>query len=385
MTTVPFRCGFGLFDGRLFLIIFITGGCRNGSDPTLEKGDAVWKHAVVIFMRNKRILIVLSLLVMTLLPLAAAQVTVDWNWVVNDPGVQYFRYQMDGQSEDGWTVVDSSVTSYSASGLDGSKAYTLYLQQSYDGVYWSQSASSTSQPVIPQEAEISQPVVTEEVVEPVVEDVVVEEPVVAEEPAAVEETVIEEPVAEEPVVESVPVAVPAQSTSSSSPFRFTLSFAGGVGLNGIGDKLDYDYQVLMQLGFEDILANSVAGWDIRMNLGLMANSVYDIEDTTADNFFDLDQYAKSMYFDLLTGVNFKAGDTIFYLDGGARLLMNHGFGKDGELFALGNFHSRVQVTGLLGFRWNIGWFHLGLEGQYVYDFEADTHAVTPRLLMGFSF
>lgn len=380
MTTVPFRCGFGLFDGRLFLIISITGGCRNGSDPTLEKGDAVWKHAVVIFMRNKRILIVLSLLVMTLLPLAAAQVTVDWNWVVNDPGVQYFRYQMDGQSEDGWTVVDSSVTSYSASGLDGSKAYTLYLQQSYDGVYWSQSASSTSQPVIPQEAEISQPVVTEEVVEPVVEDVVVEEPVV-EEPVAVEETVIEEPVAEEPVVESVP----AQSTSSSSPFRFTLSFAGGVGLNGIGDKLDYDYQVLMQLGFEDILANSVAGWDIRMNLGLMANSVYDIEDTTADNFFDLDQYAKSMYFDLLTGVNFKAGDTIFYLDGGARLLMNHGFGKDGELFALGNFHSRVQVTGLLGFRWNIGWFHLGLEGQYVYDFEADTHAVTPRLLMGFSF
>lgn len=380
MTTVPFRCGFGLFDGRLFLIISITGGCRNGSDPTLEKGDAVWKHAVVIFMRNKRILIVLSLLVMTLLPLAAAQVTVDWNWVVNDPGVQYFRYQMDGQSEDGWTVVDSSVTSYSASGLDGSKAYTLYLQQSYDGVYWSQSASSTSQPVIPQEAEISQPVVTEEVVEPVVEDVVVEEPVV-EEPVAVEETVIEEPVAEEPVVESVP----AQSTSSSSPFRFTLSFAGGVGLNGIGDKLDYDYQVLMQLGFEDILANSVAGWDIRMNLGLMANSTYDIEDTTADNFFDLDQYAKSMYFDLLTGVNFKAGDTIFYLDGGARLLMNHGFGKDGELFALGNFHSRVQVTGLLGFRWNIGWFHLGLEGQYVYDFEADTHAVTPRLLMGFSF
>ena len=368
MTTGPFHCGFGLFDGRLFLIIFITGGCRNGSDPTLEKGDAVWKHAVVIFMRNKRILIVLSLLVMTLLPLAAAQVTVDWNWVVNDPGVQYFRYQMDGQSEDGWTVVDSSVTSYSASGLDGSKAYTLYLQQSYDGVYWSQSASSTSQPVVPQEAEISQPVVTEEVVEPVVEDVVVEEPV-----------------AEEPVVESVPVAVPAQSTASSNPFRFTLSFAGGVGLNGIGDKLDYDYQVLMQLGFEDILANSVAGWDIRMNLGLMANSVYDIEDTTADNFFDLDQYAKSMYFDLLTGVNFKAGDTIFYLDGGARLLMNHGFGKDGELFALGNFHSRVQVTGLLGFRWNIGWFHLGLEGQYVYDFEADTHAVTPRLLMGFSF
>lgn len=384
MTTGPFLCAFGLFDGLLFLIISITGGCRNGSDPTLEKGDAVWKHAVVIFMRNKRILIVLSLLVMTLLPLAAAQVTVDWNWVVNDPGVQYFRYQMDGQSEDGWTVVDSSVTSYSASGLDGSKAYTLYLQQSYDGVYWSQSASSTSQPVIPQEAEISQPVVTEEVVEPVVEDVVVEEPV-AEEPAAVEEPVIEEPVAEEPVVESVPVVVPAQSTASSSPFRFTLSFAGGVGLNGIGDKLDYDYQVLMQLGFEDILANSVAGWDIRMNLGLMANSTYDIEDTTADNFFDLDQYAKSMYFDLLTGVNFKAGDTIFYLDGGARLLMNHGFAEDGELFALGDFHSRVQVTGLLGFRWNIGWFHLGLEGQYVYDFEADTHAVMPRLLMGFSF
>ena len=126
-------------------------------------------------MRNKRILIVLSLLAMIVLPLAAAQVTVDWNWVKNDPGVQYFRYQMDGEAEDGWTVVDASVTSYSASGLDGSRGYTLYLQQSYDGVYWSASAASSSQPVVPQEAVLDEPVVTEEVVETPEEEVVVEQ------------------------------------------------------------------------------------------------------------------------------------------------------------------------------------------------------------------
>lgn len=333
-------------------------------------------------MRKKRILIVLSLLAMIVLPLAAAQVTVDWNWVKNDPGVQYFRYQMDGEAEDGWTVVDASVTSYSASGLDGSRGYTLYLQQSYDGVYWSASASSSSQPVVPQEAVLDEPVVTEEVVETPEEEVVVEQAAPVEALALEEaEDVVEEPV----VVEAAPVAAPVAEPQTPGTFSFSLSFADGVGLNNIGDKLDYDYQGVIQLGFEDMLANSVAGWDIRLNLGFMANPIYDIADTTADNLFDMDKYNKSMFFDLLTGVNFKAGDTIFYIDGGARLLMNHGFGASGELFALGDFHSRIQVTGLLGFRWNIGWFHLGLEGQYVYDFDADTHSVTPRLLMGFSF
>ena len=113
-------------------------------------------------MKIKRALLLAAVLFAMTLPLFAVSVTVEWNWVQNDSDVRYFRYQVDGEAEDGWTVVDSSVTNYTAKGLDGSQSYTLYLQQSYDGVYWSQSASSVSQPVVPQTAEVEEPVVTEE-------------------------------------------------------------------------------------------------------------------------------------------------------------------------------------------------------------------------------
>lgn len=318
------------------------------------------------------------------LPLFAVSVTVEWNWVQNDSDVRYFRYQVDGEAEDGWTVVDSSVTNYTAKGLDGSQSYTLYLQQSYDGVYWSQSASSASQPVVPQTAELEEPVVTEEpaVVEAAVEEepaAVVEEAVTEEEPAIQEPSVAE-------VEEIAPVAVtPSQPVKEPGSFKFVLSFAGGVGLNNIGEELDYDYQAVIGLGFEDMVANSIMGWDLKLNLGFSALPVYGIENTTFDNLFDLGLYRKAMFADLMTGVNFKAGSTQFYLDGGARLLMNYGQNDSDALFSLGKFDARVQITGLLGFRWNIGWFSLGLEGQYVYDYIDNVHTVTPRLLFGFSF
>lgn len=325
------------------------------------------------------------------LPLFAVSVTVEWNWVQNDSDVRYFRYQVDGEAEDGWTVVDSSVTNYTAKGLDGSQSYTLYLQQSYDGVYWSQSASSASQPVVPQTAEVEEPVVTEEPA--AVEAAVEEEPAaVEEEPAAVVEEAVteEEPAVQEPSVAEVeeiaPVTVtPSQPVKEPGSFKFVLSFAGGVGLNNIGEELDYDYQAVIGLGFEDMVANNIMGWDLKLNLGFSALPVYGIENTTFDNLFDLGQYRKAMFADLMTGVNFKAGSTQFYLDGGARLLMNYGQNDSDALFSLGKFDARVQITGLLGFRWNIGWFNLGLEGQYVYDYIDNVHTVTPRLLFGFSF
>lgn len=337
-------------------------------------------------MKIKRALLLAAVLFAMTLPLFAVSVTVEWNWVQNDSDVRYFRYQVDGEAEDGWTVVDSSVTNYTAKGLDGSQSYTLYLQQSYDGVYWSQSASSVSQPVVPQTAEVEEPVVTEEpaVVEAAaVEEepaVVVEEAVVEEEPAVQESSAAE-------AEEIAPVAVtPSQPVGEPGSFKFVLSFAGGVGLNNIGEELDYDYQAVIGLGFEDMVANSIMGWDLKLNLGFIANSEYDIADTTFENLFDLGQYHKAMFADLMTGVNFKAGSTQFYLDGGARLLMSYdGFENPDALFTMGKFNARVQITGLLGFRWNIGWFNLGLEGQYVYDYIDNVHTVTPRLLFGFSF
>ena len=46
-------------------------------------------------MKNKRILMIAALLIALALPLFAVQATVDWQWEMNDPDVQYFRYQLD--------------------------------------------------------------------------------------------------------------------------------------------------------------------------------------------------------------------------------------------------------------------------------------------------
>lgn len=173
-----------------------------------------------------------SLLLVTLVlftaSLFAAPVVVTWEWMLEDPKVTTFRYQIDGENPDQWIVVDSSVTSYTVKGLDGSQAYTLFLQQSYDGENFSGSAKAVSEPIFPVEpvgavAEVES--VVEEVVEPVVID---EEVVVAEvEPALVEEPVVEvvaEPVAEEivvadaePVVEAEPVVAEEIASVEAEP------------------------------------------------------------------------------------------------------------------------------------------------------------------------
>ena len=74
---------------------------------------------------KKRILLLALLIACFALPVFAVQVTVDWNWAKNDSAVQYFRYQLDGEADDGWTVVPSNVTNESVRGLGGAKSYTL--------------------------------------------------------------------------------------------------------------------------------------------------------------------------------------------------------------------------------------------------------------------
>ena len=93
-----------------------------------------------------------------------AEEAVRWTWNSQDGKISWFRYQLNAQEEDGWTVVDASVTSVvlpvqdmvqslsqsvaedSAVG-EGNAAQdvvlTLYVQSSYDGVLWSQSGCST--------------------------------------------------------------------------------------------------------------------------------------------------------------------------------------------------------------------------------------------------
>ncbi len=93
-----------------------------------------------------------------------AEEAVRWTWNSQDGKISWFRYQLNAQEEDGWTVVDASVTSVvlpvqdmvqslpqsvaedSVAG-EGNAAQdvvlTLYVQSSYDGVLWSQSGCST--------------------------------------------------------------------------------------------------------------------------------------------------------------------------------------------------------------------------------------------------
>ncbi|RFU94822.1 hypothetical protein DYP60_08210 [Sphaerochaeta halotolerans] len=190
-------------------------------------------------MKRKFITVFAALI---LLPafLFAVPVVVTWEWLLEDPLVTTFRYQVDGEKEDNWTVVDSSVTSYTERGLDGTVDHTLYLQQSYDGEHFSGSAASVAEAMFPPEEEVpvvaSEPApATEEIVAeepaPVAEEVVAEEPapvaeeVVAEEPAPVaEEVVAEEPapvaeevVAEEPVAAAEEVAVVAEEPAAETP------------------------------------------------------------------------------------------------------------------------------------------------------------------------
>jgi len=130
---------------------------------------------------------------LVLLPavLFAVPVVVTWEWLLEDPMVTTFRYQVNGEDDDKWTVVDSSVTSHTERGLDGTLAHTLYLQQSYDGIHFSDSAISVAEPMFP---------------------AIEEMPVIAEEPVVVAEPETAAPVAEEmPVVASTQeIALPVE-------------------------------------------------------------------------------------------------------------------------------------------------------------------------------
>ena len=93
---------------------------------------------------KKLIIALTAMLMIVSVPLAAAQMTVRWEWLLDDPDVTAYRYQLDGEDPDGWTMVSGDTSSAEFSGLDADKAYTLYVQRSYDGVNWSPSASSTA-------------------------------------------------------------------------------------------------------------------------------------------------------------------------------------------------------------------------------------------------
>lgn len=212
----------------------------------------------------RKVLLILSVMLLSISMLFAAQeMSVTWEWLLDDPEVNYYRYQLNGTDEDGWTVVSGDTATYLAEGLDPYQDYTLYLERSYDGVNWSETASATAEallvaePVVEEEvAVIEEPVEEVVVEEPVAEEVVVEEPVeevVVEEEEVVAEPVEEAVVEEEAVIEVAPVA-PVEEKSAKAPLEFSLLFRPYVVMNfdwgtntmlnpigvGAGISLDFD-------------------------------------------------------------------------------------------------------------------------------------------------
>ncbi len=65
--------------------------------------------------------------------------SIQWTWSTSDENVKYFRYQLNNEDDNNWTVVDSTITSVS---LETTNNSTLYVQASYDGINWSESSSA---------------------------------------------------------------------------------------------------------------------------------------------------------------------------------------------------------------------------------------------------
>ena len=95
----------------------------------------------------KKFFVVLLLLIVTLSFLSAG--TISWKWRGNDEEVKFYRYRMDDSE---WRVVENE--SYEVRyDSDVSIPHTFEIQQSYDGISWSESRFSEYIPFV-EETEI---------------------------------------------------------------------------------------------------------------------------------------------------------------------------------------------------------------------------------------
>ena len=92
----------------------------------------------------KKLVALLVLFCFVLVGTFALDASVVWYWYRNDRAVKYYRYQLDGEDDDNWTVVSSNVLEISLD-VDVSVSHVLYLQQSYDGIHWSESSYAESE------------------------------------------------------------------------------------------------------------------------------------------------------------------------------------------------------------------------------------------------
>lgn len=345
-------------------------------------------------MTKKRSLLLVALVLFSV-SLFAAPVVVTWEWMLEDPNVTTFRYQIDGEDPDLWIVVDASETSYTVKGLDDSQTYTLYLQQSYDGENFSASATATTEPLFVDEPELAleeEALVEEDLVpaEPVL--ALEEEVVIEEEPALVEE-VIEEPVAEvvieEPVVEKA-VAAPKAKT----PSRFATTLTLGAGFSHTYDGFSTvafnpnNVNVNLGLQFKNILTFSQA-----FGLGLDVVGAYtpfydgawgDAFTNVFTNFNDvIADFTSTGTLSIGPMLNLNLGRFSADLGGGGFII----YGKDFD-----SFESNPYVYGAfakLGLNYRFGKkFSFGVDGKYNFilnDFDNIKKFAEAGVYLGYTF
>lgn len=388
---------------------------------------------------KKVIAVLLALLVFIPASLFAVPVVVTWEWLVEDPDVTAFRYQVDGEDPAAWTVVDSSITSYTVEGIEGSVTHSLYLQQSYDGENWSVSAISLVEPLVVEPAvePVVEPAVPEDVaiVEPAAEPIAEAsiEPVAEPEEAVIEAALIEpvaEPVAEpveepaaEPVVEAeaivvdepvveptpivaapAPIAVPVPVKAAKpayNDFSFGLDLSFGAMVNRWmpevkGSSTAYrslsDLSPAASLGFK---FNNIVGFGNSFGVGLRVDAGYMMMIGGGWGSFFKDLFSSKFVSTLKDATHVGTVSVMPKLD----IAFGSKAGMAVEAGAEAFFsHQPLKVADAgkkIGIDWGLAagvqfdfmlndWFSLGLNARYHYIWDY-RHYVDGKLVLGFHF
>ncbi|MGD1823207.1 MAG: hypothetical protein ACPKM0_10660 [Pleomorphochaeta sp.] len=215
---------------------------------------------------KKRFITLLALLVLLPVMAFATEVVITWEWMLDDPQITGFRYQLDGEDPDNWTVVDGMTSSCVIQNLDGSKEYTLYLQQTYDGVNWSPSAISIAMPLYASE--------TVEAVDELVEadDTVV---VAEAETETVGEVAADSEMVSEELVEADVEEVKVAKVKTPSDYYTGISLRGTAGytmteISGVSTNYDqYSIAAGLGLGFNNILSVKNVGFGLNIDTDLL--------------------------------------------------------------------------------------------------------------------
>lgn len=214
---------------------------------------------------KKRLFTLLALLVLLPIMAFATEVVITWEWMLDDPQVTGFRYQLNGEDPDSWEIVDGMTSSAVIENLDGTQAHTLYLQQTYDGINWSPSAISTAPALVEEEPMLEAEAVEEveaEVVEP---EIIAEETQVAEVVTPVEEGIQEE------------VIMVAKADKKKKPYYTSISVSGAgiytfnpvVAAGAVESYDELNANVGVGVGLNNLLTLGNVGVGLNVNVDAM--------------------------------------------------------------------------------------------------------------------